>query len=340
MPVCKMILVFVRGLIVNRIKLSLELLALRHQLVVLRRTVQRPQIQNRDRRFWIVVSRIWNDWQKALIIVKPETVIKWHRQGFTLYWRWKSRARQTGRPKLDKEIRDLIRRISDENPLWGVPRIQSELRLLGYEVAESTVAKYRVRNSKPPSQTWKNFLKNHVKEINSIDFFTVPTITFRILFCFVVLRHDRRQVVHFNVTAHPTAFWTGQQMIQAFPEDTAPRYLLRDQDKIYGADFTDRVRAMGIQEVRAAPASPWQRAFVERLIGSIRRECLDHVIVLDADHLRRILSSYFSYYHQSRTHLSLNRNSPIPREVESPSRGSVIAIPQVGGLHHRYQRCA
>ena len=340
MPVCKMILVFVRGLIVNRIKLSLELLALRHQLVVLRRTVQRPQIQNRDRRFWIVVSRIWNDWQKALIIVKPETVIKWHRQGFTLYWRWKSRARQTGRPKLDKEIRDLIRRISDENPLWGVPRIQSELRLLGYEVAESTVAKYRVRNSKPPSQTWKNFLENHVKEINSIDFFTVPTITFRILFCFVVLRHDRRQVVHFNVTAHPTAFWTGQQMIQAFPEDTAPRYLLRDQDKIYGADFTDRVRAMGIQEVRAAPASPWQRAFVERLIGSIRRECLDHVIVLDADHLRRILSSYFSYYHQSRTHLSLNRNSPIPREVESPSRGSVIAIPQVGGLHHRYQRCA
>jgi len=216
MPVCKMILVFVRGLIVNRIKLSLELLALRHQLVVLRRTVQRPQIQNRDRRFWIVVSRIWNDWQKALIIVKPETVIKWHRQGFTLYWRWKSRARQTGRPKLDKEIRDLIRRISDENPLWGVPRIQSELRLLGYEVAESTVAKYRVRNSKPPSQTWKNFLENHVKEINSIDFFTVPTITFRILFCFVVLRHDRRQVVHFNVTAHPTAFWTGQQMIKLF----------------------------------------------------------------------------------------------------------------------------
>jgi len=335
-----MILVFVRGLIVNRIKLSLELLALRHQLVVLRRTVQRPQIQNRDRRFWIVVSRIWNDWQKALIIVKPETVIKWHRQGFTLYWRWKSRARQTGRPKLDKEIRDLIRRISDENPLWGVPRIQSELRLLGYEVAESTVAKYRVRNSKPPSQTWKNFLENHVKEINSIDFFTVPTITFRILFCFVVLRHDRRQVVHFNVTTHPTAIWTGQQVIQAFPEDTAPRYLLRDQDKIYGADFTDRVRAMGIQEVRAAPASPWQRAFVERLIGSIRRECLDHVIVLDGDHLRRILSSYFSYYHESRTHPSLNRNSPIPREVEPPGRGKAISVPQVGGLHHRYQRSA
>jgi putative transposase len=236
MPFWKMILVFVRGLIVSRAKLSLELLALRQQLVVLRRTVQRPQIQNRDRWFWIVVSRIWKDWQQALIIVKPETVIKWHRQGFRMYWRWKSRS-QVGRPKLDKEIRDLIRRISDENPLWGVPRLQSELRLLGYEIAESTVAKYRVRSPQPPSQTWKAFLENHAGEIVSIDFFTVPTITFRILFCFVVLRHDRRQVVHFNVTAHPTAFWTGQQIIQAFPEDTAPKYLLRDQDRVYGADL-------------------------------------------------------------------------------------------------------
>ena len=185
-----------------------------------------------------------------------------------MYWRWKSRSSRVGRPKLDKEIRDLIRRISDENPLWSVPRLQSELRLLGYEVAESTVDKYRVGKSKPRSQTWKNFLENHAGEIASIDFFTVPTITFRILFCFVVLRHDRRQVVHFNVTAHPTAFWTGQQMIQAFPEDTEPKYLLRDQDRVYGADFTERVQALGIKEVRAAPASPWQRALVERLIGS------------------------------------------------------------------------
>jgi putative transposase len=340
MPFCKMILVFVRGLMVSRAKLSLELLAFHHQLVVLRRTVQRPQIQNRDRRFWIVVSRIWKDWQQALIIVKPETVIKWHRQGVKSYGRWKSRSRPVGRPKLDKDIRNLIRRISDENPLWGVPRIQSELRLLGYEVAESTVAKYRVRSPKPPSQSWKTFLDNHAREITSIDFFTVPTITFRNLFCFLVLSHDRRQVVHFNVTAHPTAFWTGQQMAEDFPEDTAPGYLLRDQDKIYGADFIERVQAMGIQEVRTAPASPWQRAFVERLIGSIRRECLDHVIVLDQDHLRRILRSYFSYYHESRTHLSLKRNSPFPRPVEPPATGRVISVPQVGGLHHRYQRCA
>ena len=206
MPFSKMILLFVRGLIVSRVKLSLELLVLRQQLVVLRRTVGRPQIQNRDRWFWIVVSRIWSDWRQALIFVKPETVIKWHRQGFKRYWHWKSRSSQVGRPKLDKQIRDLIRRISDENPLWGVPRIQSELRLLGYEIAESTVAKYRVRNPKPPSQTWKTFLENHAGEMVSIDFFTVPTITFRILFCFVVLGHDQRQVVHFNVNAHPTAF--------------------------------------------------------------------------------------------------------------------------------------
>ena len=216
----------------------------------------------------------------------------------------------------------------------------TDLGLLGYEVAESTVAKYRVRSPKPPSQTWKTFLENHAGEIISIDFFTVPTVTFRILFCFVVLKQDRRQVVHFNVTSHPTAFWTGQQMIQAFPKDTVPRYLLRDQDKIFGADFTERVLALGIQEIRAAPARPWQRAFVERLIGSIRRECLDHVIVRDQSHLRRILRSYFDYYHQSRTHLSLKRNSPIPREVEPPGKGKVISVPQVGGLHHRYQRCA
>jgi putative transposase len=184
-----------------------------------------------------------------------------------MYWRWKSRSSQGGRPKLDREIRDLIRKISGENPLWGVPRIQSELRLLGYEVAESTVAKYRVRSQKPPSQTWKTFLENHAGEITSIDFFTVPTITFRILFCFVVLRHDRRQVVHFNVTAHPTALWTGQQMVHAFPEDTAPRYLLRDRDKIYGDSFHDRVKGMDIEEIQTARRSPWQSPFVERLIA-------------------------------------------------------------------------
>src|SRR5258708_17035070 len=195
-----------------------------------------------ERLFWVVLSHVWRDWCSILVIVKPETVIKWHRQGFKCYWRWKSRAGRVGRPRIDLEIRDLIRRMSHENPIWGVPRIQAELHLLGYKVAESTVAKYRVRNHKPPSQTWKSFLRNHANEIVAIDFFTVPTVTFHILYAFVVLLHNRRQVVHINATAHPpTALWTAQQIIAAFPEETAPRFLLRDRDSIYGEDFRSRV---------------------------------------------------------------------------------------------------
>ena len=274
-----------------------------------------------------------------LIIVKPETVIKWHREGFRLYWRWKSKA-PIGRPQVDKEIRELIRRISRENPLWGVPRIQSELRLLGFNVTEKTVAKYRVRRSVPPSQTWKTFLANHANQIASVDFFTIPTINFRLLYCFIILLHDRRKVVHFNVTQHPTAEWTAQQIIEAFPDDTTPRYLLRDRDSIYGAEFQSRVRGMQIEEVVTAPHSPFQNPYAERIIGSIRRECLDHMIILNENHLRRILSGYIDYYHNARTHLSLERNSPEPREIEPSSQSKIIVIPQVGGLHHRYQRAA
>ena len=227
-----------------------------------------------------------------------------------------------------------------ENPSWGAPRIHSELQLLGYDVSETTVAKYMVRHRNPPSQTWRTFLDNHLADIVAIDFFTVPTATFRILFAFVVLCHERRKVVHFNVTAHPTAVWTSQQIVEAFPYDEAPRYLIRDRDGVYGLDFRERVKHMGIEEVLIAPRSPWQNPFVERLIGSIRRECLDRVVVLNEQHLRRILRLYFTYYHAARAHLSLNRNSPIPREVEPPECGEVIAIPQVGGLHHRYRRAA
>ena len=222
----------------------------------------------------------------------------------------------------------------------GTPRIQSELALLGHVVADSTIDEYRIRPRKPPSQTWRTFLDNHVKDIVAIDFFTVPTATFRILFTFVVLRHDRRQVVHFNVTAHPTAEWTAQQIVEAFPFDEEPRLLIRDRDGIYGSVFRSRVENMGIEEVLIAPRSPWQNPFAERVIGSIRRECLNHCIILNERHLRRILRSYFEYYHQSRTHLSLDRNAPILREAEPPSKGGVIAIPQVGGLHHRYRRAA
>lgn len=230
--------------------------------------------------------------------------------------------------------------MSRENPLWGAPRIQAELRLLGYELAESTVALYMDCRSKPPSPTWKTFLANHAKEIAAIDFFVAPTATFRLLYCFVVLSIDRRRVVHFNVTGNPSAAWTAQQIVDAFPFDSALRFLMRDRDGIYGEVFQKHVRNLGIEEVVSAPRSPWQNPYVERLIGTIRRELLDHVIVLNEAHLKRLLSGYLEYYHQSRMHQSLDGNAPIPREVEPPNLGSVIAVPQVGGLHHCYTRVA
>jgi putative transposase len=249
-------------------------------------------------------------------------------------------AQQAGRPKIDAEIRDLIRRMCRENATWGAPRIQSELALLGFTIDETTVAKYMIRNRKPPSQTWRTFIENHVRDIVAIDFFVVPTVRFQLLYCFIVLRHDRRRVVHFNVTRHPTARWTGQQIVDAFPFDEAARFMIRDRDGIYGHDFRERVKHMNIKEVITAPRSPWQNPFAERVIGSIRRECPDHVIVFGEAHLRRILTDYFAYYHESRTHLSLNRNAPVPRDVERPERGKVIAVPHLGGLHHRYTRAA
>jgi putative transposase len=339
MAIFSAFLLLFRSLLVSRLSLATEILVLRQQLLVLNRTVKRPKLRQWDRLFWVCLSRLWKDWRDALIIIKPDTVIKWHREGFRLYWRWKSKT-PIGRPPIDKEIRELIRRISRENPLWGAPRIQSELRLLGLNVTEKTVAKYRVKRAKPPSQTWKTFLANHVNQIAAVDFFTIPTINFRVLYCFIVLLHGRRKVVHFNMTEHPTAEWTAQQIIEAFPDDTAPRYLLRDRDSIYGAEFRSRVKGMRIEEVVTAPHSPFQNPYAERVIGSIRRECLDHLIVLNEDHLRRILRSYFNYYHDSRPHQSLDRNSPTPREIEPPSQGKIIAIPQVGGLHHRYRRAA
>jgi putative transposase len=211
---------------------------------------------------------------------------------------------------------------------------------LGITIGETSVAKYMVRHRKPPSQTWRTFLDNHLKTLVSIDFFTVPTIHFQVLYVFLVLAHERRRVVHFNVTAHPTAEWTAQQLREAFPFNQIPRYLLRDRDQIFGADFRRQVRDMHIEEVLAAPRSPWPRAYVERLIGSIRRECLDHVIVFHEAGLRRILAEYFSYYHQTRPHLSLDKDSPLPRKVQPPELGRVHSIRQLGGLHHRYERRA
>jgi len=218
--------------------------------------------------------------------------------------------------------------------------VHGELMKLGISISQAAVSKYMVRHRKPPSQTWRSFLDNHLRDLVSIDFFTVPTATFRVLFVFVVLCHDRRRIVHLNVTDHPSAEWTAQQMVDAFPWDTAPRYLLRDRDQIYGGYFDRRVEGLGIEQVLSAPRSPWQNPFVERIIGSIRRECLDHVIVLDERHLRRILREYVDYYHSCRTHLSLQKDAPVSRPVEPPEMGNVTATPKVGGLHHQYTRLA
>ncbi len=316
----------------------LENLALRQQLSVYKRLHPRPQLRQRDRLFWIWLSKIWDDWRNALIIVRPETVISWHRQGFHIFWTSLSQRKSVGRPAVSAEVSSLIKRMAAANPLWGAPRIHGELLKLGIDIAERTVSRLMPRQRKPPSQSWRTFLDNHLREVVSIDFFTVPTATFRVLFVLVVLAHDRRKVLHFNVTAHPTAAWTAQQIIEAFPEARAPLFLIRDRDQIYGEEFRQRVQGMKIEEVITAAHSPWQNAYVERLIGSIRRECLDHVVVLGERHLRRILRSYFGYYHRSRTHLSLGKDAPDPRAMQPLEMGGVVEIAEVGGLHHRYER--
>jgi putative transposase len=298
----------------------------------------RPRLTRTDRLLWIWLSRVWHGWPAALVIVKPETVIAWHRQGFRLFWTWKSR-RRVGRPTVPLEIRALIRTMSDANPLWGAPRIHGELLKLGIDVCQATVAKYMGRQRRPPSQTWRTFLTNHLGQIVTADFFVVPTATCRVLFVLVLIAHERRRVVHVAVTARPTAVWTAQQLREAFPWDTAPRYLLRDRDHAFTA-WAKTASAMDIREILTAPRSPWQNAYAERFIGSVRRECLDHVIVLSASGLRRVLELYVTYYERSRTHLSLDKDAPIPRPITPHSEGCIVAIPQVGGLHHRYERHA
>jgi putative transposase len=324
----------------SRSALQIEILALRHQLGVLQRSAKRPKLTAADRFLWTWLSKVWADWRSALVIVKPETVIAWHRRGFRLVWTWKVRHGKPGRPAVPKEVRELIRTMSRQNPLWGAPRIHGELLKLGIDIGETSVSKYIVRNRKPPSQTWRTFLDNHLKTMVSVDFFTVPTIRFQVLHVFLVLLHARRRIIHFKVTAHPTAEWTTQQLREAFPFDQIPRYLLRDRDSFFGGEFRNSVKAMGINEVLSAPRSPWQRAYVERVIGTIRRECLDHVIVVNQASLYRHVKSFMAYYHESRTHLSLAKDAPQSRPVQGPEVGRIVAIPQVGGLHHRYERRA
>ena len=324
----------------DRAALHTEILALRQQVAVLKRKRPRPSLRKADRVFWVILSCLWPGWRHALVIVRPETVIGWHREGFRLFWTWKSRRRKPGRPPVSREIRHLVRRMSRENTRWGAPRIHGELLKLGFSISQAAVSKYMVRYPSPPSQSWRTFLTNHADCLASTDFFVVPTATFHLLFGFIVLQHERRQIVHFGVTANPTMAWVAQQIREAFPWGTAPRYLIRDRDGAYGQSFRSTVTAMGVEEVVTAPRSPWQNPYVERLIGSVRRECLDHSIILNERHLRRILGSYLDYYHGSRTHLSLGKDTPDGRPVQPAGSGTVVSLPKVGGLHHRYERLA
>ncbi len=340
MSVVFSLLLSVRAWARSRVALQLEMVALRHQLQILERSRRRRlRLSRADRMLWVWVSRVWTEWRAALVIVKPQTVIAWHRQGFRLFWTWKSR-RRTGRPTVPPDVRALIRTMSEANPLWGAPRLHGELLKLGIDIGETSVSKYMARHRKPPSQTWRTFLENHCKDLVSVDFFTVPTIRFQVLYVFLVLAHDRRRIVHFNVTAHPTAEWTAQQLRDAFPWNTVPRYLLRDRDRIFGTMFRMDLEAMGIKEVLSAPHSPWQRAYIERVIGSVRRECLDHIIVFNEASLRRTIKSYLVDYHEWRTHLSLNKDAPVPRAAQPQACGTIVRVAHIGGLHHHYERRA
>ena len=317
--------------------LVIENLAMRQQLAIMKQSIKQPKLRNRDRLFWVILSLLCQRWRDFLIIVKPATVIRWNKKGFNLFWKFKSKLK--GRSKIDPEIRKLIKKFAKANPTWGAPRIHSELIKLGFTVSEATVTNYMPkRKPKPPSQTWRTFLKNHMFNTCSMDFFTVPTATFKILFVFFIIHNERRKIIHFNVTSNPTAKWTGQQIVEAFPWETTTKYIIRDRDAIYGEVVKTRIKNMNIEQVVTAYKSPWQNPFAERLIGSIRRECLDHVIVLSDGHVKEILKEYFAYYHHDRNHLSLDKDAPYKRPVQDkPKDGKLVELPRVGGLHHRYE---
>ncbi len=328
----------------SRRELLLENLVLRQQLSVLQRRKRRPCVPAIDKLFWVAMLRLWSDWKRSLIVVSPETVVRWHRAGFRLYWAWLSRYRsRIGRRRIIKELRELIFRMVAENPTWGAPRIHGELRMLGFDVSERTVSRWVQRAPRNSEQRarWKAFLKNHREVIAAMDFFTVHTVAFGILHCFFVIAHDRRRVLHCNVTRNPTSHWVVQQLREAFPFDSSHRYMIFDRDLKFGPEVMAAVKAMGGQPKRTSFRSPWQNGVAERWIESCRKDLLDHVVVLHERHLKRRLSDYVRYYHEDRTHLGLNKETPLGRTPTSQSSHfRVISRPRLGGLHHRYDRAA
>ena len=333
---CRLIGWMVVDLIRSRVMLEAEIWTLRQQINVLRRTAPKKlSFCAVDRMIFVGLYRLFPKMCDALAIVKPDTLVRWHRAGFRSYWRWKSR-RRGGRPIVPVEIRRLIREMSIANPLWGAPRIHGELLKLGIDIGQTSVAKYMARRRGPPSQGWKTFLNNHADGIAAMDLFVVPTISFRLLYGLLIMGHGRRQILWFGVTSHPTAEWMANQLTEACGWEQAPRYLIRDRDRVFGELFVRRLRSMGIRDRPTSPRSPWQNGFAERLVGSIRRECLDHVVVFGERHLRHILLSYMKYFNEVRTHLSLEKDTPVSRAVEPT--GHILCRPVLGGLHHQYIR--
>jgi len=329
----------------SRRDLLLENLALRQQLAVMKQRHPRPQFPTSDKLFWVILRRLWPKWKHALILVQPETVSRWRRAGFKLYWTCHSRHRvRAGRKCVSKELREVIFRMVAENSTWGAPRIHGELKMLGFDLSERTVLRWmrRAPRIRDPAERWAAFLRNHREAIAAMDFFAVPTLSFGVLYCFFVLAHDRRRVVHFNVTRNPSAAWVSQQLREAFPYDTAPRYLIHNRDAIFGTEVIETIETLGAKSKRTAFKSPWQNGLAERFVGNCRRDLLDHVIVLNERHLQRLMTECVGYYHNDRTHLGLAKQTPAGRKAERSDRanGQVVSKPRLGGLRHRYDLAA
>jgi transposase InsO family protein len=312
-------------------------LVLRQQLAAYNQKKAKPKLTSLDRAFWVTLARLWPGWKQSLVIVKPDTVVRWHRKGFKLYWRWISKP-GPGRPPISEELRALIKRLALDNA-WGARKIHAELSKLGFTMSLATVSRYMPKRPRDrgKQQRWMTFLRNHKQGITAMDFFVVPTVAFRLLYVWFVIDHGRRRIIHFNMTTNPTATWVSQQLREAFPNDSAPHYLIFDNDSIFSDEVSRSINALGIMPKRTAFRSPWQNGTAERWVGTCKRELIDHVVVLGGDHLRRLLHDYVTYYNADRVHTRL-ADSPDGRPVEArPSFNAKLAgLPRVGGLHHRY----